>query len=229
MKKFNLKEYKNQRAAQSSPSQPFKGLEGGFVPDSFFDELENSIMLKTVHSGLHLGTEPANTPEPVKLPFLVSGNYFNELEQQIQLRINPVEMPEFSSAPVRVFTVPEGYFDNLLLQITERIQRRKTIWQETWAYITGPIPKYALAGSMAVALCFGYYYNSYTAETIASAPKNSDIVLYLENNMNSDGTDYESAEPAYTLTSPVSYLTADKAMSKLISNRRSEIEDDMLE
>lgn len=84
------------------------------------------------------------------------------------------------------FQVPEGYFENLPLQIQKRIDQEKN------KSATYSIPSWslAMAAMLAAILSFVFYFNDTTSSTealLASVPE-EDIISYLSS---MDMTDYE--------------------------------------
>lgn len=84
------------------------------------------------------------------------------------------------------FQVPEGYFENLPLQIQKRIDQEKN------RSATYSIPSWslAIAAMLAAILSFVFYFNDTTSSTealLASVPE-EDIISYLSN---MEMTDYE--------------------------------------
>lgn len=84
------------------------------------------------------------------------------------------------------FQVPEGYFENLPLQIQKRIDQEKN------RSATYSIPSWslAMAAMLAAILSFVFYFNDTTSSTealLASVPE-EDIISYLSN---MEMTDYE--------------------------------------
>ena len=94
------------------------------VPNHYFDELEQSILLQKEQPNLgELTSECLNNVSKTSV-FNVPNGYFEQLASSIQNRIDEIQhLPISETTKTASFEVPDGYFDTLPSKIQVRIQQ----------------------------------------------------------------------------------------------------------
>ena len=94
------------------------------VPNHYFDELEQSILLQKEQPNLgELTSECLNNVSKTSV-FNVPNGYFEQLASSIQNRIDEIQhLPISKTTKTASFEVPDGYFEALPSKIQARIQQ----------------------------------------------------------------------------------------------------------
>ncbi|MES2387260.1 MAG: hypothetical protein V4543_04620 [Bacteroidota bacterium] len=228
MKAFSLNEYKNgQLKAGLQNSDNFAPLPLPMqVPEKYFDSLESEILKKTVEANAMPGFNPALLPQ--SLPFTVPADYFSRLESEVLKKTSEAIEPALSLKAENIFTVPEGYWDHLLLRIMERIRKPETAWGRALRFLNAPLPKYSFAGGLALSVAvFVYMLAPVSTADNLNDVSDKDIVAYLEQNMNADITDEISAVAAQSPNTKS--LSWQSQLKGKLSDKKADIEAELTE